>query len=60
MDKKFADRNKNGFRDRVGDAVEKVGHKISDAGAPKVGQKIHDLGDRLEKDHQNPGHPHDV
>ena len=28
------------------------------AGAPKLGQKIHDLGDKLEKDHTNPDHPH--
>jgi hypothetical protein len=44
--------------DRVGDFVEKVGHKVSDAGATKLGQKIHDLGDRLEKHHSNSDHPH--
>lgn len=60
MEQKFNDKSKRGFRDRVGDAVEKVGHKISDAGAPKVGQKIHDLGDKLEKSHRNPDHPHGV
>lgn len=46
------------FRDKAGDAIEKAGHKISEAGMPKVGQKIHDLGDKLEKDHKNPAHPH--
>lgn len=51
---------KEGLRDRLGDLVEKVGHKISEAGAPGLGQKIHDLGDKLEKDHQNPAHPHKV
>jgi hypothetical protein len=60
MKMKFDDKNKRGIRDRVGDAVEKVGHKISDTGAPKVGQKIHDLGDKLEKNHQNPDHPHET
>jgi hypothetical protein len=44
--------------DRIGNAVEKLGHKIADAGAPKVGQKIHDLGDKMEKRHSNPKHPH--
>jgi hypothetical protein len=51
---------KEGLRDRLGDAIEKVGHKISEAGMPSVGQKIHDVGDRLEKKHDNPDHPHDV
>ncbi len=49
---------KESFADKAGDLLEKVGHKISNAGAPKVGQKIHDLGDKLEKHHDNPNHPH--
>lgn len=48
------------FSDKVGDTLEKAGHKISEAGMPKVGQKIHDLGDKLEKTHKNPDHPHKV
>jgi hypothetical protein len=48
------------WRDSAGEAIEKVGHKISDAGAPKIGQKIHDLGDKLEDSHANPSHPHKV
>jgi hypothetical protein len=51
-------KKKKSVADRVGDFVEKVGHKISEAGAPNVGQKIHDLGDRIEKDHTNEDHPH--
>lgn len=51
---------KGTFTDKVGDVIEKVGHKISDAGAPGLGQKIHDLGDKLEKNHKNPEHPHKV
>ena len=50
--------NKKSLVDKVGNLVEKVGHKISDAGAPKLGQAIHDLGDKLEKTHSNPKHPH--
>ena len=46
--------------EKAGNALEKVGHKISNAGAPKVGQKIHDMGDKLEKSHSNPNHPHKV
>jgi hypothetical protein len=51
---------KETWSDKAGDALEKAGHKISNAGMPKVGQKIHDLGDKLEKDHKNPDHPHKV
>lgn len=51
---------KKSFRDRAGDLLEKVGEKISKAGAPKLGQKIHDAGDRLEKTHQDPRHPEKV
>lgn len=52
------EKNEKSLANRVGNAVEKVGHKIADAGAPKLGQKIHDLGDKLEKKHTNPKHPH--
>ncbi|MBX3021368.1 MAG: hypothetical protein KF799_06780 [Bdellovibrionales bacterium] len=51
---------KEGLRDRVGDLIEKAGHKISEAGMPGLGQKIHDLGDSVEKKHKNPQHPHKV
>ncbi len=51
---------KSSLGDRVGDMVEKIGHKVSEAGAPGIGQKIHDLGDKLEKSHKNPNHPHKV
>lgn len=57
MNNKFEEKKK-GMMDKVGDAIEKVGHKISDAGAPKIGQKIHDLGDKIENTHKNPNHPH--
>jgi len=49
---------KESLKDKAGNFIEKVGHKVSDAGAPKVGQKIHDLGDKLEEKHDNPAHPH--
>jgi ElaB/YqjD/DUF883 family membrane-anchored ribosome-binding protein len=48
------------LKNKAGDLLEKVGHKISEAGAPSIGQKIHDLGDSIEKDHKNPSHPHKV
>lgn len=51
---------KESFKDKAGDMLEKAGHKISDAGATKIGQKIHDLGDSLEEKHRNPNHPHKV
>lgn len=51
-------KNNESFRDKAGDLIEKAGHKISDAGAPGLGQKIHDIGDSLEDKHKNPNHPH--
>lgn len=48
------------FRNKVGEVLEKVGHKISDIGATKIGQKIHDVGDRMEETHDNKNHPHKV
>lgn len=71
MDKNFNDMNrtqpadataskKPSVSDKIGDAVEGIGHKVSDMGMPSVGQKIHDLGDKLEKNHDDPNHPHDV
>jgi hypothetical protein len=52
--------SKESFKNKAGDVIEKVGHKISEAGMPKVGQKIHDMGDALEDKHKNPSHPHKV
>lgn len=51
---------KTSLTDKIGEGLEKVGHKISDMGMPSVGQKIHDVGDKLEKTHDDPNHPHDV
>ncbi|MBC7466508.1 MAG: hypothetical protein H7256_10995 [Bdellovibrio sp.] len=52
--------SKETFKDKAGDVIEKAGHKLSEMGATKVGQKIHDLGDSLEEHHKNPSHPHKV
>lgn len=42
---------KNNFSKDAGDALERVGEKISDLGATKVGKKIYDVGNKLE--HKN-------
>lgn len=62
MEKKFNSEmnKKEKLSDKVGGMIEKAGHKISEAGAPGLGQKIHDLGDKMEKDHSEPSHPHKV
>jgi hypothetical protein len=64
MDKNFnpdvIKKDKSILTDKLGDGIEKLGHKISEAGATKLGQKIHDIGDKLEKHHRNPSHPHKV
>lgn len=60
MSQKFPNEQnkKRGMSDKAGDLLEKAGHKISEAGAPGIGQKVHDLGDKMEKRHSNPDHPH--
>lgn len=40
--------NKTGFNRKLGDAIERVGQKITGTGASKLGKKIYDAGDRLE------------
>ncbi len=52
--------SKTSLTDRIGNAVEGLGHKVSDMGMPSIGKKIHDLGDKIETDHDDPNHPHDV
>ncbi|MBX2993908.1 MAG: hypothetical protein KF681_03785 [Bdellovibrionaceae bacterium] len=38
---------------KLGDKIERVGEKISDAGAPKVGNAIRNAGDKLEHSQDN-------
>ncbi len=45
---------KESLRDKIGNAVEKLGDKVSQSGAERVGKKIHDIGDKIEKRHNNP------
>lgn len=51
---------KESLRDKVGGAVEGLGEKIADAGAKDLGQKVYNLGDKIEKTHKNPNHPKKV
>ncbi len=62
MEQKFNGevKQKESLGDKAGSLIEKAGHKISEAGAPGIGQKVHDLGDKLEKTHSEPSHPHKV
>ena len=38
---------------KVGDTIEKVGQKISDAGANRVGNAIYNSGDKIEHSSDN-------
>lgn len=40
---------------KVGDAIERVGEKVKDMGAEKLGQKIYNTGNKIEhsKDQKN-------
>lgn len=60
MKKDLNEKQDKTLGDRIGSVIEKVGHKVSDMGAPNLGQKIHDLGDKIETHHKNPNHPHKV
>ena len=40
--------NRDSLTHKVGDAIERVGEKIADAGAGKIGRVVSDLGDKLE------------
>lgn len=42
---------KESLRDKIGNAVEKLGDKMSKSGAERMGKKVHDLGDKIEKRH---------
>lgn len=39
---------KSTFTQNLGDKIERLGEKISDAGATNIGQKIYRQGDKLE------------
>ena len=43
--------NKDSFTKEAGDKLERVGEKISDLGAKKIGKKVYDAGNKLE--HKN-------
>ena len=45
---------KDSFTHKVGDAVERLGEKVSDAGAEKAGAKIYKTGNKIEhsQDHK--------
>lgn len=45
---------KENFSQKVGDAVEHIGQKISNTGATNLGNKVHDTGDKIEhsQDHE--------
>ena len=46
--------NKKGtFSEQAGDKLERLGEKISDAGAKKIGKKVYDAGDKLEHANDN-------
>lgn len=39
---------KDNFTHKVGDAVERLGEKVSNAGAEKIGEKIYKTGNKIE------------
>lgn len=51
--------NKDSLSHKAGDALERAGEKVSNSGAPKIGKKISEAGDKLEhsQDKKTPGAP---
>lgn len=39
---------KEGFAHKVGDSIERLGEKVSNAGATKIGNAIRNAGDKIE------------
>lgn len=48
------------FKNKAGDFIGKAGRKISAAGAQRIGQKIHSIGDSLEKNQKDFSYPQKV
>ncbi len=40
--------NKKSMSHRLGDSIERVGQKITDKGAPRVGEAVRKVGDKVE------------
>ena len=40
--------NRESFSRRVGDSIERLGKKISNAGAEKLGKAVYKTGDKIE------------
>lgn len=53
MDNKKMNGPKKSITAKLGDAVERVGEKISQAGAPTIGNAISNAGDKLEHAQDN-------
>ncbi|MGE0526125.1 MAG: hypothetical protein AB7G93_05415 [Bdellovibrionales bacterium] len=45
---------KEGIVQRIGDAIERVGEKLSRSGARRLGRKVYKVGDRVEHSQDNP------
>ena len=61
MDANNFNNKKEGIAHKVGETIEKLGQKISSAGASKIGKAISDAGDKIEhmneeKSSVNPNH----
>ncbi len=42
------DVKQGGFNKKAGDVLERVGEKLTNVGATKIGKKIYDSGNKLE------------
>ncbi len=48
MDTKDFQNKKESLTHKVGDKLERLGQKISNAGAPKIGKAVYEAGNKIE------------
>lgn len=47
--------SKNSFFYKLGDAIERLGEKLSKSGSSKWGKKVYDFGNKMEHSNESSG-----
>jgi hypothetical protein len=54
LGKKPVSKDSESIGHKAGDAIERIGKKLKDAGAEKIGQAVYDAGNKLEHSEDAP------
>jgi hypothetical protein len=58
MDKNQIKKEKEeSMKHKLGDAIERVGEKLSDMGASKIGKSVYNAGNKMEHDEEDVANP---